>query len=86
MPRPPGSDKTPGSGRRRGTPNKRQVLSREIARSFIDDPAYRDALRARLLAGEAGSMEVLLWHYGYGRPAATSEEGDTLPVAITIHF
>ena len=86
MPRPPGSNKTPGSGRKRGTPNKVRALSREIARQFVDDPQYRAALRQRLLDGTAGSMEQLLWQYGYGRPAVTSDDGATLPVAITIHF
>ena len=86
MARPPGSHKTPGSGRKRGTPNKVRALSREIARAFVDDPAYRDALRARLLAGEAGAMEALMWAYAYGRPAVTSDDGDTLPATITIHF
>jgi hypothetical protein len=62
-----------------------RALSREIARAFVDDAAYRAALRERLLAGEAGSMEVLLWHYSYGRPAVASDEGE-LPRSITIHF
>jgi hypothetical protein len=87
MSRPAGSNKTPGSGRKRGTPNKVRALSREIARAFVDDPAYREALRQRMLEGTAGAMETLLWSYGYGRPQVSSDEGKgTLPVAITIHF
>jgi hypothetical protein len=86
MARPTGSPKTPGSGRQRGTPNKRQVLSREIARAYVDDPTYRAALKARLEAGTAPGMETLLWQLAYGRPMPVSDDGDSLPLTITIQF
>ena len=86
MARPKGSPKTPGSGRKAGSRNHVTAGIRAIARSLIDDPDYRAALHARLKAGTAGTMESVLWHYGYGRPTGTNDDGDTLPVTITIHF
>jgi hypothetical protein len=85
MPRPKGSPKTPGSGRKAGTRNRIQVEVRALARALIDDPEYRAALRQRLVAGTAGAMETLLWSYGYGRPAGTTDNG-AVPTSITIHF
>jgi hypothetical protein len=72
-------------GRTRGTPNKSTVGIREIARSFVDDPAYRAALKVRLENGTAGTMEPTLWAYAYGRPLVESGDG-TLPMSITITF
>ena len=74
-----------GGGSRKGKPNKATAGIRELARGFVDDPAYRDALRERLLAGEAGSMELWLWQHAYGKPTITSTDGE-VPVSITIHF
>ena len=73
-------------GRRPGSRNKATDGIREIARSFVDDPGYREALKARLEAGTAGTMEQILWAYGYGRPALDSPADGTLPTSITIHF
>lgn len=56
-------------GRRKGTPNKATPEIREAARQLVEDPAYRVALRRRLIAGKASHMETLLFHYAYGRPA-----------------
>lgn len=73
-------------GRKPGSRNKATAGIREIARSFVDDPDYRAALKVRLETGTAGSMEATLWAYGYGRPAVdASGEGQT-PTAITSHF
>src|SRR2546425_10639788 len=54
-------------GRTKGTPNKATVQARELARDLLG-PKYQERLRQRLLAGEAGSMETLLWQYAFGRP------------------
>lgn len=72
-------------GRKRGTPNHTTLEVRTIARGFIDDPAYRTALKARLEAGTAGAMEQLLWQYGHGRPTEP-RDGSTLPARIIIEF
>lgn len=65
--RPKGLPKT--GGRKKGTPNKATVEGREFARSIVDDAAYRERLRARMLSGEANpAIEQLVWHYAYGKP------------------
>ena len=62
-------------GRARGTRNKATVEAREFAARLIDDPEYRERLRQRLLEGTAGPVELLLWHYAWGRPMTTVETG-----------
>ena len=54
-------------GRTKGTLNKATVEARELARDLLG-PKYQERLRQRLQAGEAGSMEALLWQYAFGRP------------------
>lgn len=70
-----GSPKAPGSGRRAGTPNAATVEVRNAAELLIgvSHPEYLAALKERLVLGEAGSMEPLLWHYRYGRPTEVVE-------------
>ena len=76
MPFQPGHRKV--GGRIKGTPNKATVEARELARDLLGTK-YQERLRQRLLAGEAGSMEALLWQYAFGRPltdAMTDGHGD----------
>jgi len=54
-------------------PNKRgpAKATRDIkawARGMLEDPDYRASLKARLASGQAGQVEALLYHYGYGKP------------------
>ena len=52
---------------------KKRELSRplrERARQLLEDPDYCDALADRLISGEAGAIEALLYRYGYGEPKA----------------
>ena len=51
-----------------GTPNKATREVRELARRLVEDPEYQAALHSRLLNGQAGALEPLLWHYAYGKP------------------
>lgn len=39
-----------------------------MATRLIEDPEYIQRLRDRLLAGTAGAVEIMLWHYAYGKP------------------
>ena len=48
--------------------NKTTVEVRELARRLVEDPQYVDLLARRLKAGKAGPIEVVLWHYAYGKP------------------
>jgi len=63
-----GQPARPGPGRPKGAPNKRTKEARELARKFATDRTYQTNLLKRLRAGEAGSMEPVLWYYAYGKP------------------
>ena len=63
------------SGKRRGTLNGVTIEAREAAALIVDDPAYRAALTARVIAGTAPQMEPLLWAYAKGRPVERIEQG-----------
>ncbi len=69
-------------GRAKGVPNRATAEIREFARSLFEDPAYKEALRERLIKGQAGSMEVQLFHYAYGKPK--SEETTAIPSLLAI--
>jgi hypothetical protein len=55
-------------GRPKGARNRATLEIRALARSLVEDPTYLAALRHRLAAGKAGSLEPLLFAYAYGRP------------------
>ena len=63
-------------GRTRGTPNKRTVEVQQFAIEFVLDPVYRKNLRQRLQQGKAQQLEVLLWHYAFGKPKEEVEQVD----------
>lgn len=63
--------RNPPPGRPKGVPNKITIHVRTMAAALVEDPAYRKALRERLLNGTAGHMETTLWHYAYGKPKET---------------
>jgi hypothetical protein len=62
----------PGPGRKKGVPNKVTLEVREAARRLVEDPAYVANLGKRLIDGTAGQMEVVCWHYAFGRPPRRS--------------
>jgi len=66
-----GQPARPGPGRPKGAENKRTKEARELARKFATDKIYQKGLLKRLRAGEAGSMEVTLWYYAFGKPKDT---------------
>ena len=79
--------KVPGSGRKVGTPNKRQSDAAVFAASILEDPTYLENLRDRVLTGQVSpAMEVLLFHYLYGKPKDYVEHsGDAeRPLAILL--
>jgi len=41
----------------------------------VDNPDYRAALAKRLIAGTAGAVETLVWHYAKGKPVDRIEQG-----------
>ncbi|HXG71318.1 MAG TPA: DUF5681 domain-containing protein [Gemmatimonadaceae bacterium] len=66
----PGQSGNP-AGRRMGSPNKVTQEIRDAARAIIENRAYVTKLKARLIDGKAPHMEVLLFHYAYGKPQET---------------
>jgi len=74
-----------GPGRPKGIPNKATVEIKQAARALLEDPAYVEALRARLQTGDAGPVESLLYHYAYGKPKETvAIEGRLKPLVIDL--
>ena|SRR2546426_9091159 len=65
-------------GRRAGVPNKGTAEMRALAARLIDDPVYQKRLRQRLLGGEAGRIELLLWQYACGKPPGEDTATDPL--------
>lgn len=64
--------RTKTGGRTRGTQNRVTAEVRELTRSILSDANYLRSLIKRLRNGHLpGSMEVLLWHYAYGKPKET---------------
>ena len=62
-----------GGGRKRGVPNKATQEIKEFARNFLMSEEFRENLKRRILAGEAPHMEILLHHYGFGKPKTSVE-------------
>ena len=57
-------------GRPKGAVNKTTQAIATLARELtFENLEYVNRLRERLAAGKAPHMEVLLAHYGYGKPA-----------------
>lgn len=60
-----------GPGRPKGVQNKATREIKDFGEKLLKSKEYRDALKARIIAGEAPQMEQLLHHYTYGKPAET---------------
>jgi hypothetical protein len=71
----PGKSANP-AGKRKGTKSRRTTEARLVCQELVDDPAYRCALRQRLIDGTAGAMEALVWMYGKGKPREQSSDLD----------
>jgi len=54
-------------------PNKATLAVRTLAHRLLSNREYRHNLRERLRAGTAGHLEVVLWHYAYGKPKDARE-------------
>ena len=74
-------------GRPKGVPNKVTTEVRSACAELVDDPVYRDRLKARLLAGRLPpALECLLWHYAKGKPKDELEVAgnESFPLEIII--
>ena len=45
---------------------------KEFAKDLLEDPAYRQSLKGRIMAGKAPGVELLFYHYVYGKPSETN--------------
>ena len=70
----------PRAGRPKGRQNDLTVEVREAAQRIVQDPDYLKELAVRLKAGRAPAVEILLWHYAYGRPKEQVQTHGTLTV------
>jgi hypothetical protein len=50
-------------------------MGRTHALEILNNEDYRNNLKARMVAGEGGAIEVWLWRIGYGDPAKPKEDG-----------
>lgn len=76
-------------GRTRGTRNKIQADVAVWCRSLIESVEYRSNYERRLKAGElAPQLEVIAWHYGYGKPIERVEHSGPAggPIVVHDHF
>lgn len=58
-------------GRPKGAVNHATREIQEFSGAMLDDQEYRAALKLRLKEGKAQHVEVLLFHYRYGKPKDT---------------
>lgn len=62
-------------GRQKGSPNKRTTDALALAAKVIDNPEYQRTLLDRAHEHTLPpAMEVLLWHYRFGKPAEASRD------------
>jgi hypothetical protein len=73
-------------GRRRGIPNKVTLEIRDAARAIVEDDAYVESLKRRVIAGRAPHMETLLFHYAYGKPKDQVEVSGAAGAVTVVRF
>lgn len=74
-------------GRPKGVPNRVTTEARSACAEVVDDPVYRERLKARLLAGKLPpALECLVWHYAKGKPKddrqVTGNEGGPITFIV----
>jgi hypothetical protein len=69
-PHPRGAPRTPGSGRRRGTPNRKTVELRQLMAALAGDVDYQEKFRRAWVKRRLHpSVEIKVWEYALGKPA-----------------
>ena len=63
----------PGGGRPKGSLNWKTRQIQAFCRSVVEDHEYRESILDRARKNNLGSMEPVIWAYGYGRPKETVE-------------
>lgn len=78
-PHPIGTPRTPGSGRKKGTPNRKTVELRELMAVLVNDLDYQSRLREDFIKRRVHpSTEALVWSYAVGRPMERIEVSTNL--------
>lgn len=73
-PHPTGAPRTPGSGRKKGTPNRRTTELRALMASLVNDIDYQYRLREDFRRRRIHpSTEATVWAYAVGRPTEKVE-------------
>ncbi len=73
-PHPKGTPRTPGSGRRKGTPNRKTVAMRELLAALLNDVDYQHRLREDFRHRRIHpSIETLVWAHVIGKPTEKIE-------------
>ena len=67
----------PRAGRPKGATNVASREIKDVARRLLEDEAYQARLVTRLRAGKAPHVEVLLFHYAFGKPVERHEIATT---------
>jgi hypothetical protein len=62
------------NGRPKGHRNKRTTAIQQAAQRLLEDADYQRSLKQRLITGEAGAIETLLYYYAYGRSVERFED------------
>jgi hypothetical protein len=76
-----GEPRTPGSGRKKGTPNRVIVAARELCSQLVHDANYQYRLRRDFaLRRVHPSIEALVWAYSIGKPKESLELSGQLDV------
>lgn len=61
-------DGRPSGGRPKGRLNDKTLRVQAFCRSVIEDEEYQASILERARTNSLGSMEAVLWAYGYGKP------------------
>ncbi len=85
MPAPKGRPKPPGSGRKRGTPNKTTRDVRGWAAKVLEHPEVQEKTLELAKAGKlAPAILIELMHYAYGKPKDTLAIELPRPVVVDL--
>lgn len=78
----PKGERTPGSGRKPGTPNKVSVAFRVLIGQMVEDPFYQHKLREDFRKRKVHpTVEALVWAYHIGKPKTEIELSGNLELS-----
>lgn len=84
MPRNTNGLRRGGPGRPKGCPNKVTREIKMIARAVLDDPAYQESVKQRMIDGKAPHLETLYHYYADGKPKDTLVVQDAPPPLVVV--